>query len=50
MSFKTEVDEVYIKYNNIWNKIKELLGGLKLYNEPIYNDSFIKAKVKLLVT
>ena len=26
MSFKIEDDEVYIKYNSIWNKIKELLG------------------------
>ena len=25
MSFKIEDDEVYIKYNSIWNKIKELL-------------------------
>ena len=27
MSFKTEDDEVYVKYNQIWNKIKELLGA-----------------------
>ena len=26
MSFKIEDDEIYIKYNQIWNKIKELLG------------------------
>ena len=29
-----------------YNKIKELLGGLKLYSEPIYDDSYIKTKVK----
>ena len=46
MSFKIEDDEVYIKCNSIWNKIKELLGGLKFYNEPIYDDSYIKTKVK----
>ena len=46
MSFKIEVDSVYLKYNEIWNKIKELLGGLKLYSEPIYDDSYIKTKVK----
>ena len=46
MSFKIEDDEVYIKYNSIWNKIKELLGGIKLYSETIYNDSYIKTKVK----
>ena len=26
MSFKIEDDDVYLKYNEIWNKIKELLG------------------------
>ena len=26
MSFKIEDDEIYIKCNQIWNKIKELLG------------------------
>ena len=45
MSFKTEDDEVYIKYNQIWNKIKELLG-VELYIEPIYDDKYIKTKVK----
>ena len=28
------------------DKIKELLGGLKLYSEPIYDDSYIQTKVK----
>ena len=46
MSFKTEDDSVYLEYNEIWNKIKELLGGLKLYSEPISDDSNIKTKVK----
>ena len=46
MSFKIEDDEVCIKYNSIWNKIKELLGGIKLYSEPIYDDSYIETKVK----
>ena len=45
MSFKIEYDEVYIKYNQIWNKIKELLG-VKFYSEPIYEDKYIKTKVK----
>ena len=47
MSFRVEDDEVYIKYNNIWNKIKELLGGIKLFSEPIYHDSYIKTKVEI---
>ena len=47
MSFKIEDDEVYIKYNQVWNKIKELLG-VKFHAEPIYDDSYIKTKVKTL--
>ena len=31
--------------NQIWNKIKELLG-VKFYSEPIYDDKYIKTKVK----
>ena len=46
VSFKIEDYSVYLKYNEIWNKIKELLGGIKLYTEPIYDDSYIKIKVK----
>ena len=46
MSFKIEDDSVYLKYNEIWIKIKELLGGIKFHSEPIYDDSYIKTKVK----
>ena len=46
MSFKIEDDSVYLKYNEMWNKIKELLGGVKFHSEPIYDDSYIKTKVK----
>ena len=46
MSFKIEDDEGYIKYNNIWNKIKELLGNIKLGSDVIYDDQYIKTKVK----
>ena len=46
MSFKIEDDEVYVKYNSIWNKVKELLGGIKLSSEPIYDDQYIKTKSK----
>ena len=45
MPFKIEDESVYIKYNHIWNKIKELFG-VKLYSEPIYDDNYIKTKVK----
>ena len=47
ISFKIEDDEVHIKYNQIWNKIKELLG-VKFYSEPIYEGKYIKTKVKTL--
>ena len=46
MSFKIEDDSVYLKYYEIWNKIKELLGGVKFHSEPIYEDSYIKTKKK----
>ena len=45
MPFKIEDEKVYVKYNQIWNKIRELLG-VKFYAEPIYDDSYIKTKVK----
>ena len=45
MSFKLEDESVYIKYNQIWNKIKELLD-VKFYSKPIYDDKYIKTKVK----
>ena len=35
MSFKIEDEDVYIKYNQIWNRIKDLLN-VKFYSEPIY--------------
>ena len=37
---------MYLKYNEIWNKIKELLSGVKFHSEPIHNDTYIKTKVK----
>ena len=46
MSFKIEDDEVYLKYNAIWNKIRELLNGVKLGSDPIHDGSYIKTKVK----
>ena len=39
MSSEIEDDEVYIKYNSIWNNVK-------LYSEPIHDDSYIESKVK----
>ena len=33
MSFKIDHESVYVKYNQIWNKIKELLGGNFILNQ-----------------
>ena len=49
MSFKIEDESVYLKYNEIWNKIRKLLNGVKLSSEPIYGDQYIKIKVKTLI-
>ena len=46
MSFKIEDDEVYSKYTEIWNKIKKLLGNIKLSRDVVYDDQYIKTKVK----
>ena len=46
MSFKIEDESVYVKHNSIWNKIKDLLSGIKLHSEPVYDDQYIKTKVK----
>ena len=44
MSFKIEDDEVHVKYNNNWNKIKDLLRGIRLSSDIIYDDQYIKTK------
>ena len=50
MSFKIKDDEVYTKYNNIWSKIQDLLSGIRLSSDIIYDDQYIKTKVKTLKT
>ena len=45
MSFKLEDERVYLKYTEIWNKIKNSLN-LKFNSLPIYDDKYIKTKVK----
>ena len=46
MSFKTEDKHIYSKYSEICNKIKKLLG-IKFSSPPIYNEEYIKTKVKI---
>ena len=36
---------MYLKYNEIWNKIKKSLG-IRFHSQPIYDDKYIKTKVK----
>ena len=36
---------VYLKYTEIWNKIKNSLN-VKFHSQPIYDDKYIKTKVK----
>ena len=45
MSFKIEDESVYLKYTEIWNKIKDILN-VKFHSWLIYDDKYIKTKVK----
>ena len=45
MSFKIEDEDAYLKYNEIWNKIKSVLN-IRFHSEPIFDDKYIKTKVK----
>ena len=45
MSFKIEEESVYLKYTEIWNKIKSILN-VKFHSQPIFDDKYIKTKVK----
>ena len=45
MPFKIEEESVYLKYAEIWNKIKSILN-VKFHSQPIYDDKYTKTKVK----
>ena len=36
------------KYTKLWGKIKDLIGK-KIDSEPIYNDNYIKTKIKYTI-
>ena len=38
-------DDVLDKYNEIWDKIKNKLS-IKFHGEPVYDEKYIKAKVR----
>ena len=42
---KIEDESVYLKYTDIWNKIKKPLNT-RFHSQPIYNDKYMKTKVK----
>ena len=42
---KIEDESVYLKYNEIWNKIKKTLNT-RFHSQPIYDHKYIKTKVK----
>ena len=42
MSFKIEEESVYLKYADIWNKIKSILN-VKFHSQPIFDDKYLKA-------
>ena len=45
MSFVIKDDDVYDKYNEIWDEIKNMLN-IKFHSMPAYNEKYIKAKVR----
>ena len=49
ISFKIENEGVYLKYNEIWNKIKMTLN-IRFHSQPIYDGKYIKTKVKTLTS
>ena len=46
MSFKIKDKDVHLKYSEIRNRIKKLLG-VKFSSSPIYNEEYIKTKAKM---
>ena len=45
MSFLTKNSEVWEKYEDIWNVIKNKLN-IKFHSQPIYKNKYLKAKVR----
>ena len=45
MSFLIQDDEVWDKYDKIWDVIKNKLG-IKFHGEPVYEYTYLKARVR----
>ena len=48
MSLTIEDDNVLVKYNEIWNKIKKTLN-IKFHSEPTFDEKYRKTKEKYLM-
>ena len=46
MSLEIEDESVYLKYSEIWNKIKKSLNA-RFHSQPIYDEKYLKTKEKL---
>ena len=47
MSFKIEDESVYLKYTEIWIKIRKLLNT-RFHSQPSYDEKYGKTKIKTL--
>ena len=45
MSFLIKDDEVWEKYDKIWDEIKDKLG-IKFHSEPVYEYKYLKVQVR----
>ena len=43
MSFKIQDESVFLRYNEIWTKIKKILT-MKYHSQPIYDEKYINTK------
>ena len=40
MSFKSKIDNVLVKYNYIWIKVKKVLS-MKFHSNPVYDEKYM---------
>ena len=45
MSFLIKEDEVWNRYDQVWDAIKDKLG-IEFHSEPVYENKYLKAKVR----
>ena len=45
MSLLIKDDELWEKYNEIWEKVKNI-NWKEFYSESVYNEKYLKAKIK----